>query len=90
MAATAPEMRHGRAPSSPSSETPGREVAGELRRERDRPGRRQRAARQAAPAVELLSPVPTVAEFELGAAEGESAGKKAKAGAGRRGAGRRR
>lgn len=38
--------------------------------ERDRPSR-QRAARQAAPAVELLSPVPTVAELELGAAEGE-------------------
>ena len=37
---------------------------------RDRPSR-QCAARKAAPAVELLPPVPTVAEFELGAAEGE-------------------
>ena len=65
-------MRHGRAPSSPSSETPGREVAGELAASATvRDGNVRGAARQAAPAVELLSPVPTVAEFELGAAEGE-------------------
>lgn len=56
---------------SPSSETPAREVRRAARRARPSGTATCGAARQAAPAVELLSPVPTVAEFELGAAEGE-------------------